>query len=303
MPPSIEWVVISLYSDVVITKGVPVPYALMSKPQVAELASKDVAANGMCVMNIDSICTTCTGDEAGDAGIKSGTILGLCEPVPKVCNVHVNSSPILHEGDLVFMNLQNTIGMVMVFPAVDNPSDPHNLDDAEFDAAVAELICKTLNDADGDIDKAQGILTGMRNPRSSNAPNASSTVYNNPVVVAAEYFFVTAGNAMGTANKVTVLLWQGSKLIPGDPLEPARDFLTGGSTNTSQQAYEFDSRVTKWGLRGTDFRGKGKLACSAVRELNAKPDHSSGTATSPYLIDLKRINEQRASKGLPPVLP
>ncbi len=299
-PHSIKWLVISLYPDVVLTKGAPVPYVIMTSAEVAELCSSNVAANGQCSLTVDSICTRCEGDESGDAGIKSGKVADRCEPHPKAYPVFINSSVVLQEGDLVFMNDRNTTGKIIMIPAVDSPSDSHDLDDAEFDLAVAELISQALTASGGDADKAQSILTSMRNPQYCGAPNDNPSVYNNPVVVAAEYFLVAAGN-MPTVNSFTILLWEGSKLVPGDPFEPWRDALTAGTTNAEQKASGFDSRALKWALRGTAFRGKGKLAVSSIRKLLCPPPKPP--EVSPHFLDLKELNRKRETLGLPPLMP
>jgi hypothetical protein len=276
MPPSTKWLIISLHPDVCKTKGIPVPYVVVSQPELAALYSGNVAFNGCLTMTFASQTTACQGDDAGDAGVKSGTVGELCTPVNERLNLRINGCGALAVGDLFHMNLGNTVGKVIVVPAIAHPNSPGALGDAEFDRQVAEMIVGTLEKNEGDSHEAADALYELRNggmepPWDPVEPE----VYNNPVVVAAEHFLVAYNMGNGFVADAMVFIWERSKYVP--PLHNAiKRIATSGiipgyklSMNESNLPSDYDPRVQKWADLGQKMSRQGKMGIASTAAILA----------------------------------
>lgn len=92
---------------------VPIPYNIISYPKEDVNYSQSVRMTGQVVMHLKSKTSVSYGDEAGTAkGIKSGTVGDVCEPLDHSTTVRVEGNPVIRNGDKVYMNARNTIGIV-----------------------------------------------------------------------------------------------------------------------------------------------------------------------------------------------
>ncbi len=252
-PPSTEWMIIPLYSDVCMTKGVPVPYAIVSEWEAAEIYSGNVAYNGCLAMTVRSITRECKGDEAGDAGVVGGTVGGVCHMDEKSESVRINGSNAVRDGDEVWMNNRNTKGKVLIIPAVSKSSDPASLGDLKFNAAVAQLVEKM--EAEG---KGAKELKDLRNPQPDDGTQ-DLRVVNNPVIVAAEYYFLAKGMAGGgSLSGVLIDYWfDAKKCGPNLPYTLATSKLSPFrlKMNKNQPPSEWDDRFAQWAARGWEAGG------------------------------------------------
>ena len=115
--PSIQRVVLvySLVPDFCkMPNGSVVPFDLLAVYQDTVNDSANVFANKYGVCNFETMIAKCTGNEAAAGGVKSSTINGKIEMIPNGCTVKTNGFVTMRDGDLVFMNNQNTFGRIKV---------------------------------------------------------------------------------------------------------------------------------------------------------------------------------------------
>lgn len=92
-------------------------FAIVSSGIHAAKTCSNVNATTNPVMNMTSIFSTCSNDQAGVAGVISGTVIGKCEPIENQCKVRAEGQHILRDGDIVWMNNHNCLGIVkIIFP-------------------------------------------------------------------------------------------------------------------------------------------------------------------------------------------
>jgi hypothetical protein len=113
-----EGLVISTCPDVCLTPQgaamVPVPYSITAKQSDDARTTRTVHMTGLRVHTKASIITTCTGDEPGSGkGVKSGTVEGICEPLTYSSSVRAESSNVVRNDDVWWMNDRNTIGKLV----------------------------------------------------------------------------------------------------------------------------------------------------------------------------------------------
>lgn len=95
---------------------VPIPY-----PNIAQLAdaspvsdtNKDLLVKGNKVLVEDSEVPTSSGDEAGDAGVTSGTVSKACTMSQFSRSVFYHGKGIVRFGDQTSQNNDNAVGMVL----------------------------------------------------------------------------------------------------------------------------------------------------------------------------------------------
>jgi hypothetical protein len=105
-----EGIIIAMFPDVCIVQQVSVPFPLFAKQSDASGVTTTVKANGLGLHTKASIVTRCSGDEAGQSGIKSGTIGGVCQPKTWASNIVSQGNPVVRHNDEWWMNNKNTIG-------------------------------------------------------------------------------------------------------------------------------------------------------------------------------------------------
>ncbi len=94
--------------------GSVAPFQIVANGVDAENTCSTVHATGQPVMNMVSIFSVCYNDEGGVAGVKSGTVKGVVTPIENACKVKALGQHILRDGDLVWMNNGNCLGIVKI---------------------------------------------------------------------------------------------------------------------------------------------------------------------------------------------
>lgn len=92
-------------------------FSIVANGTTAVNTCEDVRATSNHIMNMTSLFSTCQNDQPGVAGVASGTIGGICEPIENQCRVRAKGKHILRDGDIVWMNNRNCLGIVKIlFP-------------------------------------------------------------------------------------------------------------------------------------------------------------------------------------------
>ncbi|MFO0607655.1 MAG: DUF4150 domain-containing protein [Polyangiales bacterium] len=100
-----EAIVVSMYPDVCLKDGKPVPYDLVGKSSDDVRHSPDVRYTEAFALNKGSRLSTCYGDDPASAGVQSGVVKGMCRPVDDFANnVNVNGLPAVRHDTKFEMN-------------------------------------------------------------------------------------------------------------------------------------------------------------------------------------------------------
>jgi hypothetical protein len=103
-------IIVSLYPDVCFVGNVAVPFIIHAIQDDDANTAPTVRMTGQRSHTKGSLITRCYGDEAGDAGIVSGTVGGVCEPKTFSSSVNIEGKPAVRHNDEWWMNNRNTIG-------------------------------------------------------------------------------------------------------------------------------------------------------------------------------------------------
>lgn len=100
-----EAVVVSMYPDVCVKDGKPVPYDLHGLASDDIRHSPNVNYTGNPTLNEGSRLSTSYGDEPASAGVSSGVVKGMCRPVEGFASkVNVNGLPAVRHDTVFEMN-------------------------------------------------------------------------------------------------------------------------------------------------------------------------------------------------------
>jgi hypothetical protein len=106
-----EAVVVSMYPDVCVKDGKPVPYDLHGLASDDIRHSPNVNYTGNPTLNEGSRLSTSYGDEPAAAGVSSGVVKGMCRPVEGFASkVNVNSLPAVRHDTVFEMNTAGPAG-------------------------------------------------------------------------------------------------------------------------------------------------------------------------------------------------
>lgn len=104
-------IVVSIYPDVCIKDGKPVPYDLYGLASDDIRHSPNVRYTRMFTLNEGSRLSTCYGDEPASAGVQSGVIKGMCRPVSDFADsVRVNGQRAVRHDTVFEMNCSGPDG-------------------------------------------------------------------------------------------------------------------------------------------------------------------------------------------------
>lgn len=130
-----EPVVVSMYPDVCLKSGVPVPYDLHALARDDTRASPDVNYLGARTLKEGTRLSTCYGNEPADAGVQSGCVKGMCRPVDKMADtVLVNGEKAVRHDTEFDMNHPGPDGPTNTKGAMVHqrgPAEPAEDDEAE----------------------------------------------------------------------------------------------------------------------------------------------------------------------------
>lgn len=113
----------------------PIPYDTWARPTNPVQFPSSVRAVGQNVMVLRSQETLTFGAEQGVAmGIKSGTIMGPVQPLEHSTNVHAEGSEVIRDGDAVWMNNKNNLGVAQLEgnTVVNGPAPPEPEEEPGF---------------------------------------------------------------------------------------------------------------------------------------------------------------------------
>jgi len=110
-----EGIVVSTEPDICLTPSggsmVPVGYNIWAKQADDAHTTPTVKLTSLRSHNMDSLITTCHGDEAGTGGgVKSRRNNGICEPKGHSANVYSVGKQMIRPADEGWMNNRNTGG-------------------------------------------------------------------------------------------------------------------------------------------------------------------------------------------------
>ena len=248
-PPSLEWLVMCTVPDYCTTDGYAIPYFIVSEAKLADLESTNVAYNGLRSLNVTSVMRSCSGNEAGDAGAKSGApVQNRCEQIDKSDTVLVNGQGAVRELDRFWMNKRNCWGRVFVIPAVSSPGDRGNLDEVQFDISVASLVSAMLEQSGGDVVRAKSVITLIRQSEAN-----PSVVTENPVVVAAQHFLNSVGREPSGAGLLSIWLFEKPLVKKLQYIAKSSPFANKLGVNPKKPTSEADPRVERWAYAGAYY--------------------------------------------------
>ncbi len=108
---------------------VPIPYGIHARPADDENYTSTVRFTRQKAMVLRSNTTCCYGDEPGTGkGIKSGTVMDICEPLAHSSNVRAEGSHIIRHLDRCYMNKKNCFGEALFIEDTDTYGGKHDAD-------------------------------------------------------------------------------------------------------------------------------------------------------------------------------